>query len=230
MIAVKLTEDQALQDAAYPIEVKVYDNGSQAVPTAATVAVYDGGGGALLAATAMTVATDGTLTYSLASTLTSELTENGVLEVVYTYETVARTVRFFFDIVIQKLELAVTDDDLKGYFPTIGDEMWADEATYAGQIGEAFQTVKRLIKDRGKRPAMLIDGSQVRELVIIKAFEMVFFAFAKSAEDVWWARFLQYQALFKDRFAGLVIKYDEDESGTVDTDEQATFAQPRLER
>lgn len=227
----KLTEDQAQQSVAYPIEVKVYLNGSQRIPTAATVTVRDPDGEEVLAATNMTInGTTGTLTYSLSSTLTADLGENYVMEVDYTVDGVAHQATFFFDVVLQKLRVTVTDADLKAYYPQIGDELWGDEASYAGQIEEAFLVVKRLIKDKGKRPAMLIDGSQVRELVIIKAFEMIFFAFAKNTEDIWWARHAKYTALFDQRFRALQIKYDEDESGTIDDDETESFAQPRMER
>lgn len=227
----KLTEDQAQQSVAFPVEVKVYRGGAQIIPSAATITVRDPDGTALVTAAAMTInATTGTLTYSLGTAYTADLGENYVLEVDYTASGESHQATFFFDVVLQRLRVTVTDDDLRAYYPQIGDELWAEEASYAGQIEEAFLVVKRLIKDKGKRPAMLIDGSQLRELVIVKAFEMIFFAFAKSADDIWWARHQKYAALFDQRFQSLRIKYDEDESGTIEDDETETFAQPRLAR
>lgn len=231
MNTVVLTEDQALQGATFPVEVKCYLNGSQIKPSAATVTIKDEEGTALVSAASMAIdATTGTLTYTLAATATADLAENMVMEIDYTGSDGAHQAMFFFDVVLQKLTPNVTNADLKAFYPQLGDELWADEVGYTAQIDEAFRQVKRLIKDKGKRPAMLLDGSQVRELVIIKTFEMLFFNFAKNPEDVWWARYLKYQALFTERFASLVVKYDEDESGTIEEDEEVGFTQARLER
>ena len=226
-----LTEDQALKDAVFPIEVKAYLNGSQVVPSAATVTVKDPDGNELVTGAAMTVdATLGTLSYPLAAARTADLWENAVIEISYTVAGAVHKALFFFDVVLQKLKSNVVDSDLKAYFPQLGDEIWQDEVSFAGQIEEAFKQVKRMIKDKGRRPAMLLDGSQVREIVIIKTFEMIFFNFAKSQDDIWWARFTNYKTLFDQRFQALRIKYDEDETGTIAEDEVKTFAQPTLER
>jgi hypothetical protein len=227
----KLTEDQAQKSDAFTIEVKVYENGSQIVPSAATVTVKDPDGTAQVAAETMTIlAGVGTLGYELPLTYTGELWENATIEVAYTVASVVYKAFFFFDVVLQKLKATVTDDDLKAYFPQLADEIWTDEASFSGQIDEAFRLIKRMIKDKGRRPAMLLDGTQIRELVILKTFEMIFFNFAKSETDIWWARHLKYSALFDKRFESLRINYDEDESGGIDSDEARTFAQPTLER
>lgn len=217
---IKLSEDQAPQDAAFPIEAKVYSAGVQVKPTSATVAVRDPDGTEILAATAMTVdGTTGTLSYLLAAAKTADLWESAVIEINYTIAAVVYRATFFFDVVITPLACDVIDADLKAYFPLLADEIWTGTTSYSGQIAEAFNAVKRLIKDKGKRPSMLIDGSQVRELVIIKTFEMIFFNFSKDPEDVWWKRYIAYHDLFTARFAALQIKYDEDESGTIEADE-----------
>jgi len=227
---IKLSEDQAPRDAAFPIEAKVYSAGTQVKPTSATVTVRDPDGTEILAATAMTIETAGTLTYLLAAAKTADLWESAVIEINYTIATVVYRATFFFDVVITPLACDVVDNDLKAYFPLLADEIWTGTTSYSGQIAEAFNAVKRLIKDKGKRPSMLIDGSQVRELVIIKTFEMIFFNFAKDPEDVWWKRYEKYAALFTARFAALQIKYDEDESGTIETDEQQGLGQLTLIR
>jgi len=218
---IKLSEDQAPRDAAFPIEAKVYSAGTQVKPTSATVTIRDPDGTEILAATAMTVdGTTGTMTYLLAAAKTADLWESAVIEINYTIATVVYRATFFFDVVITPLACDVVDNDLKAYFPLLADEIWTGTTSYSGQIAEAFNAVKRLIKDKGKRPSMLIDGSQVRELVIIKTFEMIFFNFAKDPEDVWWKRYEKYAALFTARFAALQIKYDVDESGTIEADEE----------
>lgn len=215
-----LTEDQAIQDQAFLIEVKVYEAGAQLVPTSATITIKDPDGTVVVSAAAMTVeAGVGTLTYSLAAASTADLWENATITIAYVISTVTYTAMFFFDVVLTALKANVIDADLKRYFPQIVSDIWAEEVNYDGQIQEAFRLVKRLIKDRGRRPAMLIDGSQVRELVIIKTFEIIFFNFSKTPDDIWWRRYEQYKEVFQQRFDALVIKYDEDESGTIDDSE-----------
>lgn len=226
-----LTEDQAQKDAVFQVEVKAYHNGSQLIPSAATITVKDPCGNDRITNAEMKIGAElGTLTYSLAAAKTTELWENAVIEISYAVGDVVHKALFFFDVVLQKLKSNVVDDDLKAYFPQLGDEIWQDEVSFAGQIEEAFRQIKRMIKDRGLRPAMLLDGSQIREIVIIKTLEMIFFNFAKTQEDIWWARFLNYKALFEQRFQALQIKYDKDKSGTIKDDETETFAQPILER
>jgi len=227
---VKLAEDQAPRGAAFPIEANVYLAGTIVKPTSATVTIRDPDGAEILPAAAMKVETAGPLTYLLEAAKTADLWENAVIEINYTIDTVVYRATFFFDVVITPLACDVVDNDLKAYFPLLAEEIWAGTTSYSGQVAEAFSTVKRLIKDKGRRPSMLIDGSQVRELVIIKTFEMIFFNFAKNPEDVWWKRYEKYAALFTARFAALQIKYDEDESGTIEADEESGLGQLTLVR
>lgn len=215
-----LTEDQAVKGQAFPIEVKVYSAGAQVKPTSATITIKDPDGEEIVSAAVMTInGTTGTLTYSLAQASTDELWENATMEITYVLSSVTYKAVFFFDVVLTALKPNVIDADLQKYFPQIVSDIWSGTSNYDGQIQEAFRIVKRLIKDRGRRPAMLIDGSQVRELVIIKTFEIIFFNFSKAPDDIWWRRYEQYKELYQQRFDALVIKYDEDESGTIDDSE-----------
>jgi hypothetical protein len=225
-----LAEDQAPRGAAFPIEAKVYLAGTIVKPTSATVTIRDPDGAEILPAAAMKVETAGPLTYLLEAAKTADLWENAVIEINYTINTVVYRATFFFDVVITPLACNVVDDDLKAYFPLLVEEIWTGTTSYTGQISEAFRTVKRLIKDKGRRPAMLIDGSQVRELVIIKTFEMIFFNFSKDPEDIWWKRYEKYAELFTARFAALQVEYDDDEDGAVEAGEETNLGQLTLVR
>lgn len=227
----KLTDDQAVKGYDFPIEFKVYSAGAQIKPTSAAITIKDPGGTEQVSDASMTInGTTGTATYTLDDAYTADLWENAVIEIEYVYSSITHKAVFFFDVVLNALKCNVIDDDLKKYFPQIASQIWSGTSNYDGQIQEAFRIVKRLIKDKGRRPAMLIDGSQIRELVIIKAFEIIFFNFAKSAEDIWWGRYEKYKALFEQRFAALAIKYDEDESGSIEDDEEAGLGQVTFQR
>jgi len=215
-----LTDNQAVKGYDYPIEIKIYTAGVQIVPTSATIVIKDPDGDEVLASTAMSIAVAGTMTYTLAKALLGTLWEDAVIEIDYVASTVHNKSVFFFDCVRNALKCNIVDNDLKAYAPALASFIWSTQTTYTPQKLEAFNIVKRMIKDKGRRPAMLIDGSQIRELIILKTFEMICFDFAKSKEDIWFARYEKYAEAFKDRFDALQIKYDEDESGTVTSEEK----------
>lgn len=246
-----LTNNEAVLGYDYPVEVKAYAGGAQTIPTAATVTIkvgdkeatsdvlgsdiFPGTVTTIVDAVAMTIDDCGTMTYSVPAAQLTVLAENYVLSVEYTVGGVKQKAVFLFDLVLNQLKCNVLDADLQAYSPQISAEMWpADDApaNYDGQIQEAFKIVKRGIKDKGKRPAMLIDGSQVRELVILKTFEMLCFDFAKAAtaNDIWWMRYQKYAEMYKAMFAGLNIKYDEDQSGTIEPEEKETLGQITFQR
>jgi hypothetical protein len=226
-----LTEDQAVKGLSYPIEVKAYEEGTQLVPSSASITVKDPNAAALVSAQSMSIDLAGTMTYTLAAEKTSTLWENAIIEISYIVNSVTSKAVFHFDVVLSKIKPTVVDEDLKNYFPQLAEEIWADETNYDKQIQEAFRIIKRDIKDKGRRPAMLIDGMQIRELLIIKAFELIFFEFAKSEEDIWWKRYQEMKDRYRERFDKLVIKYDRDEDMLIDEDEKmASLGQITLER
>ena len=217
-----LTENEAVKSLDYPIEVKVYESGAQLVPDSATITVKDPGGSAQVEDEAVAIAASGDMTYSFTSTHTATLWENAVIELEYVVSTVTYKAIFLFDVVLNRLKCNIIDQDLKDYFPALAADIWSTQTTYDKQIQEGFNIVKRDIKDKGRRPHMLIDGSQIRECLILKTFELIFFAFAKSEEDIWWNRYLMVKEKYEDRFSKLIIKYDTDEDGTIEKDEKDT--------
>jgi hypothetical protein len=226
-----LTDDQAVEGYDYPIEIKVYSAGVQLKPSSATIVIKDSDGDEILASTAMTVnGTTGTMTYTLALAKLDTLWENALIEIEYTVSSVKYRAVFFFDCVLNALKCNVTDTDLKAYAPLLADQIWSTETNYSTQILEAFRQVARAIKDKGRRPHMLIDGNQVRELVILRTLEMICFDFSKASEDIWWNKYQKYHEAFEAAFAKLIIKYDEDESGAIDTDEEEGLGQIDLLR
>ena len=226
-----LTEDQAIKAMAYPIEIKAYEAGVQLVPTSATITVKDPDGAAKVTDQTMSIDANGTMTYTFPADKTSTLWENAIIEISYILSSVTYKVVFHFDVVLCQIKPTVVDADLKNYFPQLAQEIWADEANYDKQIQEAFKIIKRDIKDKGRRPAMLIDGMQVRELLVTKSFELIFFEFAKSEEDIWWKRYEEMKARYTERFDKLVIKYDRDEDMLIDEDEKmGSLGQITLER
>lgn len=216
-----LTEEQAIENLDFPITIKVYESGSQLKPTSATLAIRDDQGAAVVTGTGTVDSSTGTITYTLLAANTNALWENAVIDLTYVISSATYKATFLFDVVLQQLVNSVTDDDLKNYMPDLADDLWATETTYSRMIDEAFRQVKRDIKDRGQRPSMIMDGMQVRELVITKTFQNIFFSFAKNTTDVWWARYREFESLYQSRLDGLLIKYDTNEDGIISPMERA---------
>jgi len=215
-----LTDNEAVKAYDYPIEVKVYLEGTQAVPSSATITVKNPKGKKQVEDQSVTIAGSGTMTYTLDSAYTANLWENAIVEIEYVISSITYKMVSLFDVVINKLKCSVLDANLKDYYPKMADEIWSEQSNYDDQIQEAFLEVKRDIKDKGKRPAMLIDGSQIRELIIAKSFEIIFFSMMKEEGDKWFIRHEKEAQKYKDKIAKLLIHYDIDESGTIEEEER----------
>ncbi len=231
MITEILTEDQVVKGEDFPIEAKVYDGGTQQVPSAATITVKNPSGVALVTDQTVSIAAGGTMTYTLPAANTGLLYENAIIEITYTISSIDHKMVRFFDVVLNKLSPCIVDEDLKEYYPELADEIWSEESNYDDQIQEAFKATKRELKNKGNRPHMLIDGSQLRIPLIHKTFEIIFRGFFKEAGDKWHELYKEHEQKFKDEFEALVIKYDSDEDGVIDKDEKRVLvSQINLDR
>lgn len=215
-----LTDNEAVKSYDYPIEVKVYLGGTQAVPSSATITVKSPSGTKQVEDQVVSIAGSGTMTYTLDSAYTADLWENALIEIEYVISSITYKMVRLFDVVLNKLKSSVLDSHLKDYYPLLADEIWSGETNYDDQIQEAFLEVKRDIKDRGRRPAMIIDGEQIRELIIAKAFEIIFFSMIKEEGDKWFIRHEKEAQRYKDKITKLLIHYDVDESGTIEEEER----------
>lgn len=228
-LTVVLDENQALKDIAYDIEIEISRGGSddQIVPTSVTLTIKSPDGIVQIDEVTPSVSAGGTITYELASTKTGTLWENALIELSYIDENSnAQKETLFFDVVRSILKNTVVDSDLTDYEPDLGSHRWSSQTSYYEQIRKAFGQVKKDIKNKGRRPEMLIDGAQIKEVIIYKALEIICFAFAKSPEeDIWWEKHQKWADMYDTEFAKLLIKYDEDESGTIEEDEKSKSMQ-----
>lgn len=231
MITEILTENQVVKSEAFPIEAKAYSDGVQLIPSVATITVKNPNGKAQVEDQNVSISEAGTMTYTLPAANTATLWEDAIIEITYTVSSVDHKMVRFFDVVLNKISPCIVDEDLKDYYPELADEIWNAETNYDQQIQEAFVQIKRELKNKGRRPHMLIDGSQLRTPLIHKTFEIIFRGFFKEAGDKWHELYKEHEQKCKDEFAELVIKYDSDEDGIIDTSERKHVAgQIDLER
>jgi len=224
----ELLNNEALYEASYTPEIKVSVDGVLTAPSAATLTLYNPSGEAVVSARVCAISAAKVITATFTSDEVDDLTEDWRLLLSYTISAVVYQVNFLFDVCRIVLVNPVTDADLIKLHPDLASERWAGQTTFTPQIEKAFADIKRKLKERGKRARMMIDASQIKDLIVCHALELVFFDFAKSTEDIWWNRYLKRAEQFNADFENLHIAYDSDESGTID--EEIHFGNINLDR
>lgn len=227
----KLTDDEALKGIAFPVEFKAFEAGAQIAPASAHLSFFDPDGESILESVLMTIDSAGTATYLITADKLSDLWENARIEIAYTVGGVDYVHKDFIDVVLSKLTPGIVDDDLRSFYPDIRDDIFDAQANYSPQIDAAFRLVKRDIKNKGRRPSMLFDADQIREMLIYRTFEIIFRAFAKTPDDIWYIRAEQAKLQYASLLESMLIVYDEDEDGVISEDEKKiTLGQIKLVR
>lgn len=229
-----LTENRAVKGLIYPIEIKVYRDGVQIVPSSVTITVKNPDGTAQVEDVSMTITANiGTLTYTLDSAYTGTLWENAWMEVSYTDEnSVTQKQIFYFDVVNNLLGVAVITANLQKLHPQLLDEIWSDQipANYSPQIQAARMRVDRDLIDRDYRPDLLVDNAQTVVLVETKTMELICKDFFKQIDDRWHMLYMEYKEEYKSRLTTFKFTYDADGDTTVDEGEKKAFGQINLLR
>lgn len=116
-------KQQFLVDIADTFRAYVYENNRTVVPTSATIAVYTPGSttATVVSTAAMTIAADGLLSYALTSTHNDVANENYKAVVAYVVSATTYYATFFYDVVISKLGIVITDEDVVNELPQLKD-------------------------------------------------------------------------------------------------------------
>ncbi len=218
MHAVKLTNSEALFDASYSPEIKVYVDGVLTAPSAATLSLFKPSGTEEVTDRVCTI---GPTTKVITATFTTAEREDDAMEdyrllLKYTIGGIVYQTNFLFDDCMTPLYCSVIDTDLTALAPELASDRWDGQSTFTTQIERAFGDIKRRLKERGRRARLMVDGSQIHDLVVTHALELIFFDFAKSGDDIWWIKYLKQAEKFNSEFENLHLKYDTDEDGVVD--------------
>lgn len=103
---------EVLKDKTGELAFTPYQNNQPAVASSATVILYKSGGETLQASTNATISAAGKISYSLTSTHTADLGENYSAKWTYTIGGVEYYETMLFDVVRNKLGIAIVDEDL----------------------------------------------------------------------------------------------------------------------
>ena len=122
--------EQFLADTVETFQTYVYENNRKVVPTSATITVYKPGStDKLIDAAAMTVGSDGLLSYGLTTTHNDIVDENYKAVISYIYSAITYSVTLFYDVVNSKLVKVITDEDLINELPQLKESGWRVHGT-----------------------------------------------------------------------------------------------------
>lgn len=121
---------QFLADIAETFQSYVYENNRKIVPASATLTVHKPGSTEkLINAAAMTIGSDGLLSYGLTAAHNDIADENYKAVISYVYNAATCSITLFYDVVYSKLAKVVTDEDLVNELPQLKDSGWRVHGT-----------------------------------------------------------------------------------------------------
>jgi hypothetical protein len=123
------------KSVSHTFEWTFYDHNIQEIPVSGTVTIYKPGGDTeLVASTAVSIETDGTIKYTLESSNTGTVDRNYKIALTYQVGDVVKRPFYLFDIVETPLQNTVRDEDLFKYVGELRDKTFNQviETTSAG--------------------------------------------------------------------------------------------------
>lgn len=218
------------RDKTQALELKIFSKGLQVVPTSGTLTILDGSGEAVVDAAVVVVATDGTVSYSLAAAtvpITEPLSHQWRLLWELVVSTVTERINQDAHFVRYKLYPVLADSDLEAVHTDILDVMPKGQVSWQTQRDAAFEQIERMIYNDGKRPYLyltpwsLVDAH--RELTLSKIFRnLSTFAtgagrYSELARD--------YEEKFQKTWTTLVASYDYDEDGKLSSIDEESVSE-----
>lgn len=125
-------KQQFLKDKTDTIRLSIYSTNVQQVPTSGTIVLKNPSGQEIQASTAVTVGSDGELTYSLTTTHTATLDLNYIAEWTYVIDGVTYYETQLFDVVRSILSIPITDEDLYNELESLRESSAQEDGTATG--------------------------------------------------------------------------------------------------
>jgi hypothetical protein len=98
-------------------------------------------------------------------------------------------------------------------------------------IDQSFEKIEQMLYDKGNRPALIMESSQIRIPLIYLTLATICLDLRDEVDDKWDMNFKEYKSLFEKSFTTLKLDYDRDESGGVQGDEaQMSISQLKIYR
>lgn len=211
-----------------PISITITDeDGAEQTASAATVTIYDGSEVIIDAAAATSLGPPASYTVTGATTTDRALSSSWLFVWTMTIGGTSYVFRQPAYLVRHVLYPVVTDDDLTQLHSDL-DALrdTANMISFAPYRTRAWERIQRRMIARGNRPALVLDPWALKDLHTFSALELIFRDFASSLGDERYRELADYYATAAaSEWDSLVFRYDDDQSGTISTDERRT-AQP----
>lgn len=103
--------------------------------------------------------------------------------------------------------------------------------SFQKEIEKAFELFKFDLINKQIKPSRIIDNSQTKEYILLKAIQLICENMTKMTADIWGERAENYKSQYNSKMKVAVFDYDTNDSGNVDSDEASTsFGQIRAGR
>lgn len=87
--------------------------------------------------------------------------------------------------------------------------------SFSNMIEQSFEKIEQLLYNKGRRPDLIIESSQIRLPMIYMALATIAIDLSDEVDDRWDKIYKVYSAEFEKTWNGLKLDYDEDESGGI---------------
>ncbi len=199
------------------------DADAQGVASSATVEISDPSGAVVVAATPATVqAVTGRLSYSQAwPEADYDLAEDYSALWTWTISSVVYSDRQYFDIVRNRLECLIDTNDLLEIWPNLDKHLVAVGETDATKfVRRAWSHLMDHLKAGGNRPSLVLDRARLINPALQLACYYTAAALTRTDGDLWDKRADNAKEMYTELIGSLgTLKYDFDESGTVEVEE-----------
>lgn len=125
-------KQQFLAETIDTFRTYIYESNLKVVPESAFIKIFMPGGALLVARTAMTIGTDGLLSFELSAPDNSLPGLDYKAEVEYSLASKTHYAVLFYDVVRSRLAKVITDDDIFSELPQLRDRGWSASGTAEG--------------------------------------------------------------------------------------------------
>lgn len=228
-IQTKITDNQVYAEKAESLILTVTVNGVASTVSDATAILYNSGTTEVATPTpAISGAGNNILTVTILDTYYTDIEENCRVQWTFTVDGEEQIYNNLFDVVNYKIVNPVITADLVTMHPDLTADLWSSQTTFQPQIDEAYEEVKTDIKNKGNRPALIVDMSQLERPIKYKALSIIFWGQFREPGDRW-ARLAEKQdENYETEFSKTAFKYDL--TGDGDIDARRTFGNIRAYR
>lgn len=100
------------------------------------------------------------------------------------------------------------------------DSVYRIVRSFTRQIELAFEKLSVMLYNKGKRHSLILESSQIKIPLIYLTVHFICIDLMSEPDDVWHTRANIYWDRFNESFNGMTLDYDEDESGSIEGQEE----------